>query len=461
MFSPLKLMLTFVFGTRMQRMTPDNVAVMFDRVRRSNVLRALCFLVFRLERLRVRLFPRKAVLFPGQFYYNNWYLSRALRKMGWQANVLNWDQNEKSQIYYHGEDFKFSSEGGEWLANQLRFYFESLTRYDVFHFGNAWGMCFGFHLQSFFENVLFKYSELEILKILGKKIVYSNNGCLDGVSQTSFRRWGEKPVCDSCVWRNRPDVCSDERNLTWGRIRNHFADFQINLGGNRADYNDDPSVHEVPEFFCLDPDFWRPDIEIPENFRLPAAGPKVRLYHAVGNLNARTGDDGVNIKSTHIYLPLIDRLQREGYALELLSYTDVPNKQIRFYQAQADIFLDMLEFGWFGAGAREALMLGKPVICHLRPEWLRSMQDEVPDYVAELPVINATPDTVYDVLKRLLDDEALRREVGERSRAFAVKWHSADAGARKMSRVYEKLLRTPADALSPEAHAQFWVASEH
>ena len=35
------------------------------------------------------------------------------------------------------------------------------------------------------------------------------NGCLDGVSQTSFSRWeGPEVVCDICPWRDRPDICS-------------------------------------------------------------------------------------------------------------------------------------------------------------------------------------------------------------------------------------------------------------
>jgi hypothetical protein len=49
---------------------------------------------------------RKSVLYVGQSYYNGWYLSRALRKLGWIADLVNWDLNPGSQIYYHGEDFR-------------------------------------------------------------------------------------------------------------------------------------------------------------------------------------------------------------------------------------------------------------------------------------------------------------------------------------------------------------------
>src|SRR5207245_2873174 len=100
-----------------------------------------------------------------------------------------------------------------------------------------------------------------------------------------------------------------ERNLAWGKFRNSVADYQVLLGGNRIDYNDDTSVHEVPEFYCLDPSFWKPDLLIPANYRLSYSASTVKIYHAVGNVETRTQAETFrNIKSTHIYLPLIDRL---------------------------------------------------------------------------------------------------------------------------------------------------------
>ena len=40
----------------------------------------------------------------------------------------------------------------------------------------------------------------------------------------------------------------------------------------------------------------------------------------------------------------------------MVFFSKVPNKEVRFYQVQADIFLDMLTYGFFGATAREAMM---------------------------------------------------------------------------------------------------------
>ena len=283
--------------------------------------------------------------------------------------------------------------------------------------------------------------EIHFLKALGKKVVYSNNGCLDGVSQTSFSRWGPENVCSVCRWQNEPSVCSDQLNLAWGRFRNEVADFQCTLGGNRADYNNDPRVHEVPEFYCLDPEVWHPKISISENYKISNNQTQIiRLYHAIGNQEMRTRSDGANIKSTHVYLPLVEKLKSKGFPVELISPKNVPNKEVRFLQVQADIFLDMLTFGWFGATAREAMMLEKPVICFLRPEWLESARQQIPDYINELPIVSATPQTAEEVLTDLIQNKEKRMEIGRRGREFAVKWHSAEAGARRFDRIYSELL---------------------
>ena len=379
------------------------------------------------------------VLYVGQCYYNTWYLSRALRNLGWKADVLNIDPVEHDQIFYHGQDFKFRYGTKKNALGHLIFYWRALRSYDIFHFTGTWNLRFVSDFDK--SNILPERWDIKLLKKLGKKIAYTNVGCLDGVLQSSFRTWLPEPVCDICPWQHRADVCSDERNLAWGKLRNSLADYQVTVGGNRKDFNDDPSVHEVPEFYCLDPNVWSPDLLIPSNYRLPIPAETVKIYHSIGNYESRT--DAItqrNIKSTHIYLPLIDRLKAEGHNIELIFFHDVPNKTIRYYQAQADIVVDMLTYGWFGANVREAMMLGKPSICFLRPEWRESIRREIPEYVDELPVISATPENVHDVLVDLIKHPEKRREIGRRSREFAVKWHSAEAGAHKLDRIYTALL---------------------
>ncbi len=393
------------------------------------------------------------VLFVGQSYYHAWYLSRELRKLGWRADVLNWDPDPASQKYYHGEDYRldygaYGHTGSERKDNRVAyrhalFFAWAAARYDIFHFSNAQGIRFSDPLHKWADRRFSEAAEIRLLKRLGKKIVYSNNGCLDGVLQSSFAAWGPEPTCEICPWRDQPGICSDERNRAWGELRNSLADYQVTTGGNRADWNDDPSVHEVPQFYCLDPDVWRPDLSIPAEHRLERRPGQLRLYHAVGNAEQRVAaETRQSLKSTHIWFPLAEQLRSEGRDVDLFYATGIPNRDVRYYQLQSDIVCDMLTLGWFGSNVREAMMLGKPAVCYLRPTWLEQIREQLPGYVDELPVVSATPETVHDVVCELLDDPTRRQEVGQRSREFALKWHSAKAAAQRFDEIYSELLES-------------------
>jgi glycosyltransferase involved in cell wall biosynthesis len=80
------------------------------------------------------------------------------------------------------------------------------------------------------------------------------------------------------------------------------------------------------------------------------------------------------------------------------------------------------------------------VICFIRPEWLDGVRREIPEYAEELPIVSATPETAFEVLKGLVEDPERRAEIGRRSRAFALKWHSAEAGGRRLDAIYRALL---------------------
>ena len=193
--------------------------------------------------------------------------------------------------------------------------------------------------------------------------------------------------------------------------------------------------------YSLDKDVWNPILLIPSNYKLPYNEKTIKIFHSVGNYDTRShGLKKITIKSTEIWIDIINRLKEEGYDVEMIFFKDVPNKQLKYYQAQADIFVDMLTFGFFGANIREAMMMGKPAICFLRPEWLEDMAKEVPDYVDELPVVSATPDTAYEILKDLIENEFKRKELGHEMRKFGLKWHASDVSAIKADEIYRSYL---------------------
>ena len=70
--------------------------------------------------------------------------------------------------------------------------------------------------------------------------------------------------------------------------------------------------------------------------------------------------------------------------------------------------------------------MGKPVLANLdslRPE-LRGTEA-----VRECPIVDTDPESLEDDLRTLILDEELRRELGRKSREFALRYHSYDAVA--------------------------------
>lgn len=384
---------------------------------------------------------RKSILFVGHCYYNNYYLSRELRNLGWRADVINIDSDPNSQMYYHGSDYNSHGSSLLGMIKDLVFYIKALFKYNIFHFSNSEGFLFPPFNHGVLQRIFGRYFEVRFLKMIGKILTYSNNGCRDGVLQSSFNKWGPNPVCDICAWQHQPDVCSDKKNAEWGILRNRYADFVGILGSNRVDYNKSSICHEAPWLYSLDKNFWNPELLIPSNYLLPFSNSTVKIYHSVGNYDSRSsGPKKQTIKCTHIWIEVIERLKSEGIDVELIFFTDVPNKILRYYQAQADIFVDMLTYGFFGANVREAMMLGKPAICFLRPEWLADMAQEYPSYVEELPIVSATPETAYSSLKELVLDAQKRRKLGQCMRDFGVKWHASDISAHRADSVFSKYL---------------------
>lgn len=105
--------------------------------------------------------------------------------------------------------------------------------------------------------------------------------------------------------------------------------------------------------------------------------------------------------------------------------------------ANADVVIDQVVLGWYGAAAVEASCLGKPVIC-----WISERQAAAApaDLMAALPFIVTNHSGIADVLKRFAKDRALLAETGRKCQDFARTWHHPVVVARSALRIYEQLL---------------------
>ena len=126
----------------------------------------------------------------------------------------------------------------------------------------------------------------------------------------------------------------------------------------------------------------------------------------------------------------------EQLDVELDIVEGVPHDVARERYARADIVVDQLNAGWHGIFALESMALGKPVVTYLKQEVVERSAE---GYGIRLPVVPATKETLVDVLRPLVEQPALRRELGAASRAYVEQVHDIDRVTDRLVDLYRSL----------------------
>ncbi|MBS4039938.1 MAG: hypothetical protein KGZ81_05000 [Flavobacteriales bacterium] len=127
----------------------------------------------------------------------------------------------------------------------------------------------------------------------------------------------------------------------------------------------------------------------------------------------------------------INKLQQNSnfiyQAIEKMSH----NEAIKAYM-EADIVIDQLLCGSYGMLSVEAMAMGKPVIAFIR-------EDVRKNFPQELPIINARPETLYDVLLELIKNPTPLVQISKKSREYVLKHHDMEVVTEKLISIYQKL----------------------
>lgn len=340
---------------------------------------------------------------------------KGLRELGYRADymVFNFDQ---FKWLARDCDYDLSLDGLKGIeiekTREVEFFLHALDHYDVFHFHSGYGLLY----QSY--SLWDRLDELRFLKKLGKKIVMSWWGCGDvrKPGDMTFNRYG---ICDVCV-PNIKNYCGSGEKEEIIKKAFKYVDVHLSAGDLVMSYD---SIRWIDN--AIDCEEWRPfhNNEIPERFRLPETG-NFKIYHSFGRNEGRG-----EVKGTKHIREAVERLASEGYKVELLFFDKIPNKDLKYYQAQADIVVDQLRYGWYGSTGVECLSMGKPVITCINPD----IEAIAPH---SHPLINASIENIYEVLKDLLKNRDKISKIGEQSRRYALKYHHYLHIAQKLASIY-------------------------
>lgn len=254
--------------------------------------------------------------------------------------------------------------------------------------------------------------ELALLKRAGKGIVVTYQG--------SEARQGDYCRQNYLIHNNLPN------NSFYSRRSDGHKRRRINLIDRYADqiYSLNPDLlHVLPNRarflpYCnVDLEQWQPKPSTPNK--------ALRILHAPTNRD---------FKGSKYIIAAIDRLQEEGHIFEFDLVEGIAHKEARYRYSKADILIDQLLIGWYGGLSVEFMALGKPVICYIREEDLGYVSPQMRE---QLPIIQATPDSIYDVLKNCLEltTEELS-DLGQRSRTFVENWHTPEIVAESLIETY-------------------------
>lgn len=130
-------------------------------------------------------------------------------------------------------------------------------------------------------------------------------------------------------------------------------------------------------------------------------------------------------KGTALIEPTVSAFAASG-AADFRVIDSAPASQMSRVYADADIVLDQFRLGSYGVAACEAMAAGRVVVGHVLP----AVRQRVLDATGyELPIVEATPDTLGDVLTELTDDIPRARRIAAAGPEFVAAVHDGRASA--------------------------------
>ncbi|MEV5961645.1 hypothetical protein AB0L70_07770 [Kribbella sp. NPDC051952] len=131
------------------------------------------------------------------------------------------------------------------------------------------------------------------------------------------------------------------------------------------------------------------------------------------------------LKGTADIEPVLTTLHERGL-IEYRRITGVPNHQMAKVIGDADIVVDQLRIGLYGVAAAEALAAGRIVVSYVGDavrQRVRSLTER------EVPIVEADPDTLGDVVTGLIADRDAAAERAAAGPAFVAELHDGRRSA--------------------------------
>lgn len=354
-------------------------------------------------------------------------LARSEREIGLASVAISFKQN---YLQYEGDEILLQPGQGYAQLELRRWQLlrRALRDFDVIHFN------FG---QSIMPSAVFSprpltldvrayrmytrlisHLDLPILKQAGKGIVVTYQG--------DEARFGAllRQRTESIYFDERPEQFTETLDEQKRRSIDRFSRYADRIYALNPDLLPGlPAGAEFLPYASVDINAWQPPEKRAEPHRFT-------IVHAPTNRAA---------KGTSYIVEAVQRLKEiDQLDFDFVLVEGMSREEARRIYLEADLLVDQLIIGWYGGLAVELMALAKPVVAYIHSDDLRLVPAAMQN---ELPIIPATHENIYDVLKTLLTHR--RHELpamGIRARAFVEHWHDPLKIALQMKDVYAHII---------------------
>ncbi|MCC3355669.1 glycosyltransferase family protein [Bacillus sp. REN16] len=265
---------------------------------------------------------------------------------------------------------------------------------DIFHFHNA---------NTFFQD----FADLPLLKGKGKNMV--------------MHHWGSDVRTAEMVRNMNPYPLPET----------YYTDEEIHRQLTIISANIDTAIVQDYEAYHYVKDYYKHVYVIPlacnvEDFKVSYPSVKNNnplIIHAPTNREFK-GSDYVEAA--------VNKLRDKGSPFTYQILEKMSHEKALSEYMKADIIIDQLLCGTYGMLSVEAMAMGKPVVAFIRDD----VREKFPD---DLPIVQATPNNLDEVLDELIHNPIRRHELGMAGRKYVESYHSAERVTKDLLSIYKEL----------------------
>jgi len=357
----------------------------------------------------------KILHLPTSVGGNSYGLSRAERKLGLGSDVLTTYENYfdyPSDINLDLSKFNFSENAKFRRLKEIRrflrikkFFFKLNTKYDVFHFN------FG---RSLFRD----YTDLDYYNG-SKKLFVTYNGCDCRQKYKIIEKYDicacSYPECYDGVCNTSEVDCKKQERII--KMSNYCSTF----------FYLNPDIKQfLPEnavFLPYSIASWDSIVNKERKYQYP-----LKIVHAPSQRGA---------KGTKIILSIIEKIKTDfPDKIEFILVEGLKNSEaIKIYE-HADILIDQILIGWYGALSVEAMKAGCAIMVYIRESDFQYIPPAMHEDIKNT-FINCNNNNLYNKIAEIIENPDLLKKYSNYSYNYVNTWHNPEYVASITKEYYE------------------------